>query len=367
MKKLIAIFAVLLLAAPVMAADWSFYGSQRVATFYVAQDYGDYTVNGQDDDWGLQWDFQGNSRMGAKVKADKVSGHIELSLSATNGGDGGDGGVGTRLAYGAWKFADNASLKVGKMYSPVTRFISSQTFGSDAGALGAGDFYGRRPAGLALQIGEFELALLHNALNTTGLAPAGSDPDWNVPKVEAQYMLKLGSFDIRPFGGFQYFKVSDGVSALTDDIDVYSWVVGLDSMINIGAFYLGLQGTYGDNWSNANWSGSLVGGTSGSFARLNTQGDDTEDCTSYMGLVVAGLKFTDTLKFEVGAGYRMDDSEVNAVKKDDMWHIYGQATITMYPGVYLVPEVGYIDFLDDIVGNNEGYSWYAGAKWQIDF
>ena len=35
-----------------------------------------------------------------------------------------------------------------------------------------------------------------------------------MPKLEASYMLKLGSFDIRPFGGFQYFKISDGVSTL---------------------------------------------------------------------------------------------------------------------------------------------------------
>ena len=31
MKKLIAIFAVVLFAAPAFAADWSFYGSQRIA------------------------------------------------------------------------------------------------------------------------------------------------------------------------------------------------------------------------------------------------------------------------------------------------------------------------------------------------
>ena len=89
MKKLIAIFAVLLLAAPAMAADWSFYGSQRMATFYVYDDFGDFEqpTTGEKDDWGLQWDFQANSRLGARVKADKVTGHIELGLKGTDGGD----------------------------------------------------------------------------------------------------------------------------------------------------------------------------------------------------------------------------------------------------------------------------------------
>jgi len=37
------------------------------------------------------------------------------------------------------------------------------------------------------------------------------------------------------------------------------------------------------------------------------------------------------------------------------------------PGVYLVPEAGYLDKMDNFAGDDEGYQWYAGAKWQIDF
>jgi hypothetical protein len=369
MKKLIAIFAVLLLAAPAFAADWAFYGSARMATFYVYDDYGDFPpASGEDDDWGLQWDLQANSRLGAKVKADKVNGHIELGLKGT---DGGDIDVGTRRAYGTWKFADDASLKVGKDYTPVTRFISSQTFGSDDGLLGSGNFYGKRPGQIGLQIGGFEIAAITNPLVTSSylaalsVAPANSDVDWNVPKIEASWLLKFGGFDIRPFGGVNYFTVEEGNSILTDSIDVWSYVVGLDSMLNIGAFYIGVQGAYGINWSNANWANARTG-TAGSFAILDGT-DDVKDTTSYTGMLVVGLKFTDTLKFEVGGGYRADDPDVDDIDKDEMWQIYGQATITMAPGVYLVPEVGYLDKMDNFAGEDEGYQWYAGAKWQIDF
>jgi hypothetical protein len=57
-------------ASPLFAADWSFYGSQRMNTFYVDRDFGDNEVNGENDDWGIDWNFQTNSRMGANVKAD---------------------------------------------------------------------------------------------------------------------------------------------------------------------------------------------------------------------------------------------------------------------------------------------------------
>jgi hypothetical protein len=78
------------------------------------------------------------------------------------------------------------------------------------------------------------------------------------------------------------------------------------------------------------------------------------------------LKVSDTLLFEAGAGFRSDDNDA-ASDKDQAWSAYLQAVVTLAPGVYIVPEAGYFDFMDDNAGNDEGYRWYAGAKWQIDF
>ena len=87
MRFLLVLVLTVMTALPAAAADWSFYGSQRVGTWYTQRDYGDgQTSSGQGDDAATQMYFQGNSRLGAKVKADKVSGQIELAL-----GSGGDG------------------------------------------------------------------------------------------------------------------------------------------------------------------------------------------------------------------------------------------------------------------------------------
>jgi hypothetical protein len=428
MKKLIAVLLVLLLAAPAMAADWSFYGSQRMSTFYNARDFGDFKQlgtgfanSGYDDDWGLTWDFQGNSRIGARVKADKISGQIELALgqgssNAGNGNNsnGGDGNVGTRRAYGIWKFADGASLKIGKDYSPVTNLVSGQVYESDAGLLGQGDFYGGRPGQLALQLGGFELAFITNAAKTStwagtvtapaalpaplnladfNVAPAGTDIDDNYPKIEARYTLKMDAFELIPFGGFQYFSVSEGnATALSDDLDIVSYVVGLNVRVNMGAMYFNAQGSYGQNWGNANWAngrssstdsrsfGTLQGvavaggaSVSGAYssASLDPQvggSDEVNDAKSWMVLGLAGLKFSDTLKFEVGAGYRVDDPNLPGADEAEAVETYLQAVVTLAPGVFLVPEVGYIKYFDDPISDEDlGYAWYAGAKWQIDF
>ena len=397
MKKLIAVIAVLLFVAPAFAADWSFYGSQRIASWYQDKDYGSNLgeINGQSSDASTQLYFQGNSRLGAKVKADKITGQIELGLG--QGGDGGDTAVSTRRAYGVWKFADDASLKVGKDYSPVTDFISNQWFNGDNDLLGEGNFYGRRPSGLTLIVGNFELAALTpsygylsmesgtnlaatTATGINGVTGTAQDPDSYIPRFEASYMLKLGAGYIKPFGGFQYYTVNQTVNSLPassvqDDIDVWSYVVGVSTSWDIGAFSIGGQLSYGMN------EGVTQGWSTGSNARassspyLNTNGQDIADVYTIQAMIVPALKFTDTLRFEAGFGYRVDNPDgaqprPGAVKNgqpDDMWVGYLQAMITMAPGVFLCPEVGYYDFMAGPNTGNQGSQWYAGAKWQIDF
>jgi hypothetical protein len=410
MKKLIAIFAVLLFAAPAMAADWSFYGSQRVHTFYINNDAGNEGIvsrpkdngvgtenSGEDDDWGLKWEFAPGSRFGAKVKADQVSGMIEvgLNMNSTNGGKpdngtvGGDGFVSARRAFGVWKFSDNASLKVGKDYTPVSNLLFGQAFDDDGNQLGKMDFYGGRPGQLGLQIADFEIAFATNPLSLGNLSgftytprtgPAVTyagidtgDPDWNLPKVEARYTFKMGGFQLIPFGGINYFTIDNANSTtLDDEIDVLSYVLGGAAKANIGAFYINAVGAWGQNWANAKWSsgGNTDSGRSASATLKGDAGeiDDTYDAMSWLVGANIGLNFTPTIKFEIGAGYRVDDSDLPDAEEVYGWSGYAQAVLTLAPGVYLVPEVGFNDYGEGLDDDKDfGHLWYAGAKWQIDF
>jgi hypothetical protein len=396
MKKLFAMCAILLFVAPALAADWSFYGSERLATWYNYQDFGKNQVAGQDNDAGTQWYLQTNSRFGAKIKADKVTGQIELATTASTTDSAGDGTVNTRRAYGVWKFTDNAWLKVGKDYSPVSDFVSSQAYDADNSLYGNGEFYGRRPAGLTLGVGNFEIAFLTpqqgttggigstttgilNAATTTALTQtnATGDPDVYFPKLEASYKQVFASGYIRPFAGFQYYQVKSGdpTQNVQDDIDIYSWVLGVSTMWNIGAFGIGGQVNYGMNEGISAWSMGYNAGSSSATTYntalpvLKTNGKDVADINTLQAMIVPSLKFTDTLRFEGGLGYRVDNANgaPGYSQPDGSWVGYVQALITLAPGVYLCPEVGYIDYMDDRAGADQGYKWYAGAKWQIDF
>jgi hypothetical protein len=390
MRKFITIFAVLLFVAPAFAADWSFYGSERMATWYVSQDFGKNQVAGQDNDAGTQWYLQTNSRFGAKVKADKVSGQIELATTASSTDSAGDGSVNTRRAYGVWKFSDNGSLKVGKDYSATYDPISNMWFDADKDLYGEGSFYGTRPAYIGLYLGAFEIdfmtpiqgntggigsttsGILMPATNQATLAQVGAtgDPDVYFPKLEATYKLVFGSGYIKPFGGFQYYTVKSGAPTqnVTGKIDVYSYALGVGTLWNIGAFSIGGSVSYGMNEGLPNWSNGY-NNANAQLPVLKTGGDKIADIHTLQAMIVPALKFTDTLRFEAGLGYRQDnaDGAPGYSQKDESWVGYVQAMITLAPGVFLCPEVGYIDYMDNRAGDDEGYKWYAGAKWQIDF
>ena len=391
MKKLIlAIAVVALIASPALAVDWNFYGSARMATFYDSRDYGDGR-NPSDtgsDDADLQWDLQGNSRVGATVKAENLKGQFELGLK---GSGTGDTDAGTRRIYGVWDFGAG-SLKVGKDYTPISQFISGQAFDGDLGLLGVGTMYGNRTGQIALSFGGFEIALITPnsglasgmSADTTitsqpGPLPAspvtdvnpdftGGDVDEYFPKIEAKYGMAFDMFNFNVRGGYQIYTIEDVLSPAngkTNDIDIQSYILGVDAGVNFGPAYVKAAFSFGTNWGNAAWN--LDGNRGNSSVAIFDGDDDVKDTDSWMAALVAGFKFTDQMSFEAGFGYRNDDPDVKGEDEDEVWEAYGQAVISLAPGVWLVPEIGYTDYMDDSAGDDQGDRLYIGAKWQIDF
>ena len=363
MKKLILVIAALaLIASPALAVEWNFYGSARMATFYTSRDFGDgLNAAGTDDsDAELQWALQGNSRLGATVKAENIKGQVELALK---GSSAGDVDVGTRRVYGVWDFGA-AKLKVGKDYTPVAQFISGQVFDGDLGLLGIGTMYGNRTGQIALSFGGFEVALIDPDAHTIVGMTTG-DPDKIIPKIEAKWGMSLDTWNFNVRGGLQYFEIEEA-GPNSEDVDVTSYTIGADAGVNFGPVYVKGAASFSQNSGDANWH---IDGlrTNGADAVFDGD-DDTDDVDTIMAALVGGFKFTDQVTFEAGFGWREDSSDVSGTDDDDAWELYGQAVVSLAPGVWLIPEIGYTDFGDgNIQNSDDGDAWYAGAKWQIDF
>jgi hypothetical protein len=366
MKKLIAVLLVLLFAAPAIAADWAFYGSARVTTFYTARERSDF----DNTDYDLDHRLQNNSRIGANVKADKVSGRVELALRAAgaNSGGSGDETVNTRLIYGDWNFADKSYLRVGKELSILDMTeVSNQVYGSDNDLTGLAPS-ANRTSGVGIQLGGFGFRLVQPATTTTW-APTGvnteqNDAKW--PKLEAAYTLPIGKdFTFGVGGGFQNVQ---GTNPANGDMeDVNSYMVNAKFLAAIGAFYAKAAAFYGENMFNANWGTGGVN-QAGAYSTASYDGDDLEDATSYGVGGSMGLNFSDTIAFEVGGGWRNDDNDVAVRGESSTWALYGQMTYKFAPGCKITPEVGYFANQDSFTtGDSGGYDWYAGLQWRIDF
>jgi len=399
MKKFTILFAAIALvcfAVPAMAVDWNFYGNARMATFYESRDFGDgENAAGTDTkDADLQWDLQGNSRIGANIKAENIKAQFEFGVNESS--------VSSRRIYGVWNFGAG-NLKVGKDYTPVSQFISSQAFDGDLGLLGIGTFYGSRKGQVSLGFGGFNIAFINPSsgtiagmANTTSSLPTTStirggvtfltpgasattytfagDVDEYLPKIEASWGMGFDTWNFNIMGGWNGYQIEDVVSSKdgsTNDVDVYSYVVGGTAGVNFGPGYVKAAISYGRNIGNAGWSipsglNGRGGTYQGGFAAWDGD-DDTDDTDTIMGALVGGLKVSDMLSFEAGVGYRSDDLDASGAEKTQPLAVYLNSTIALAPGVFVIPEIGYYDFDNNVEDAEVGSLFYLGGKWQINF
>ena len=370
MKKLIVIFAVIAMVgaftATTMAAEWNFYGSARMATFYVSDDPGGDASSSDN----LNWDLQGNSRIGANVKFnDQIGGRFEYGS-----------GPNLRLLYGTYNF-DGGQILLGQAYTPSTSFYSDSVFDGDGDLLGVGQFYIGRVPMIQLKMGGFKVALIKPNVGST-LSTGSTEPEYpddgllftdgvgplldtatttevSFPKIEVSYEYKADQFFVDVFGGYQTYE-EFGSEAGDQDVD--SYVVGIGGGTNFGAMYLKAgvhfsqnQGQYG------------VYNPAGMGDEAKIINGQLVDVDGFGYLIVLGYKASDSINIEAGYGSEQNELDTSGSNEDETVQYYANLTYTITPGFFVVPEIGFIDRKDDVNGDDDGDIFYGGVKWQINF
>jgi hypothetical protein len=301
----------------------------------------------------VTWTLPGNGRVGANVNAGDVKGRFELGFYGPTASDGDTNRTRARLLYASWKW-----LLVGKNYTPINYFASNQVWGGDTGLLPYGGIYdGRRPM-IQGTFGGFKIALVEPS--TGDVVTAATSTDVVIPKIEAAYTLKAGPASLKFMGGYNTYQEEDTVTDETYTIDSYMLGLGF----NIGAGPATIKGNiyYGQNTGNFGmWQ---VGAASATY---NAADDDIDNTTTLGYLLAVAVKAGPTITLEAGYAGSGHDSDLSGSKTDNQSGIYVQANIALAKAVWIVPEIGYIDYGDNSAGVEEGTQTYFGAKWQINF
>jgi hypothetical protein len=344
MKKLIILAAAVAMVASftltASAAEWNFYGSARIMTWSADEDKPSPTA----DDRNTTWDAQGNSRIGANVKvSDTMVGKFEYGTD-----------VNLRVLYGEWNFGAG-KLLAGQTYTPASSmFYSNQVYGQDNDLLDCGQQYIGRVPMLQLTFGTFKLAFVRP--NTGGIPGDldGTDQDVTFPKIEASYKLKMDNFFVDFAGGYQTLE--------QNDVDIDSYLLAVGGGANFGAAYVSANVYMAQNGA----SYGLIGlGSSTIGYNAATRKIVDNDTLGY--LLVAGFKVSDALTIEAGYGAIEHELDAAGARADEAATYYVNASITLAPGVFVVPEVGVIDLKDNAAGADEKKTTYFGAKWQMNF
>ncbi len=355
MKRLLvfltAIAFVAGMALPAFAADWSFYGSARVKSYFQWEDKADKKFEQ------LDFDMQGNSRIGARVKAsDAVSGQFEFAVAPAN--------VGTRILLGHWNFGPG-TFSVGQGYTPVDIFYSTQAHNTDNGLLTHGEAYTGRHAMLQLSMAGFKIAAVkvHGAevRDGAGGPAAGGRRLAKVPKLELSYGQSFGlvSFDV--MGGYQWYKYEVG----NHEHDVDAYMIGAGVWVKPGPARIGLVGHWERNGAQFGLSYWHNDPYNLGFASARFDGNKIIDNDAWAAGAIVGFKATNMLDFEAGYGYAESKMDVTDAKKMESHNVYVQASITLAPGVFVVPGYGYYE--NKYEGKDDQKTHYVGAKWQINF
>jgi hypothetical protein len=390
MRKLIVVLSaaalVLAFTLPAMAqSEWSFYGNARMWL-----EWADYDKEAPSnpgcagfDDSELTWTLQSNSRIGANVAAGDIGGRFEYGT-----------GINLRLLYGTWNFGPGTIL-AGQDYTPNQWIISSQCGlgGGDCGFIGWGTWYPGRIPQVKLSMGGFQVALLDMGtlsnplplgspagfeLNTTtgAIDPVAAvdgfdcvDTDATLPEIEAGYTFNFGPGAFFLGGSYHTHDVVGVEGTAERDWSVDAWAIQGGWKLSFGPLYFNGALWYGQNpgdYGNAFAPGVEI--ISAEFVN-----GDIQDVDAAHGQAILGFIVSDMLKLEGGYSYYNGeiDSAPGITVEQTVNAYYVQASISPVKNVFLIPEIGVIDYGDlEETGQPDvdlGKASYFGMKFQINF
>ncbi|MCD6330127.1 MAG: hypothetical protein J7M10_07260 [Candidatus Cloacimonetes bacterium] len=347
MKKAVLCCVVIMLGAVAfLSAGATFYGSARLGFWYDYTDknWNNYNSGVNESNLALNYAMQTNSRFGAKIAMNGISGRIELAITPSK--------VGLRLLYGKITKGDK-SIIIGQDYSAFKPY-GDQVYGDDLNFINYGLFYdGRQPMVKLTYKNRFcAMFIVPKQVDVTALGGLQS----MLPKINLGYEYSGNKFYFATSAGVNVNKYNKNFN--TDGLDdmLLSYAVTLTGKYDLGMLNILAQYSYGVNVGNYG-----ICTITPSSVVYNSTDKTFENTKTFSGLLVLKCKL-----FTAGASY-IETCNSLWSDKDTAMSAFIQKKVNICKNVFLVPEVGMIDNMKDMTGSQEGKKIYGGMKIQADF
>ncbi len=349
MKKLIVLLLVFS-ASIGLFANIDFYGQVRTGLWYNMQDE-DYT--GAEARTKMDFLLYKNSRLGFNFSADKYMAKAEVGFSSS---------VVLRLLYGEYSF-NKFKLLAGKAYTGFSDFPSQVVaciYSYDNLMIGYGFYYDSSQPQIRFT--------LDNGLYVILMAPKIIDPagfgadavDALLPKINIGYKTHFGNIYFHPTFGINMGNYNKDVTGNIDE-SIMAYVGAITVGYVEGPYSLKAQVNFGQN----SFDYGILGCTA-RYAGWDAEKNEIIAVSNFGGFAEFGYAINEKTSIKAGFGYNGSDMDT-LDETDGASTFFFQTTRKLAENVFLVPEVGMINDMEDGMGNKEGSRTYFGAKLQMNF
>ncbi len=380
MKKLLFLLSFILLFTPVYAVEFTtgdfkanVYGEIYADGFY------NYDYNGSSSSHRFEsLAFPGTSNIGVTLTYGNISGTFEAGLADP-----------VRRFFLTYNFngKEDHYLLIGK-----DAIIAAYTVGQVSNDIGGLSDFGAitdatRRYQIRYGINGFELAVIIPSVggnfspdytDDTGykLGTATYQPFMVIPRLEAAYTYANDTLEFKIFGAYGAYLYQDTAKAATDKV-FHSYHIGIGGQSNFGNSFLQYTAWYGNNIDLADglttYKSRAVGVTAnGKISMFLTDENGNLTATQSENIQSAGLAigightFNDMFTPQAGVGYTLNFGD-GYDKIDDRIGAYLNCIIQINDWFSIIPEIAYMDYMQDSIGNKEGYSIIAGAVALLSF
>ncbi|MCP4581014.1 MAG: hypothetical protein GY839_05310, partial [candidate division Zixibacteria bacterium] len=165
------------------------------------------------------------------------------------------------------------------------------------------------------------------------------------PKIETSYSFTKDMFHVNGFAGYNTYMIKQFQGS---DETVSAALIGASFGVSPGAFFLNGELYYALNpmeYGLAEYYNSNVP------ALYNPSDSSITDVNSWGGLGVIGFKFNDMFTAEAGYGYTQYELDTSGADSVANQSYYINASVTLVPGFFIVPEIGILDLEE--IGEND--------------